>query len=366
MALSSEHLLEWMTKFHGSRYELIDEREICPVCSEDLEGEPSGSDNAIVCKSCKIYVIGQSIANTREELFPREFNGDDNLHRAGNSVWCYNRHDELARNPLKREKNNPNHKFYHYQAYKRVYHFNERLKMRNNVEPRIPIDALLKIRVLVLAQLPLYYAPDDINSERVQIACRAIPALYKYAERWLQVRYFILLGELEYKEQLEQLYDIPNLTLAQQVQMSELFKEIEQVFDDALYVSSTKRQTKKDNQYGKRKADFMRRDGRPGYKLARHNLMQYNYVIHEITLILFGPEEYYRLRTDFCFPLHKSSSALIKLNNMMQLICARLSLECHQLPLFGSKEEDQLVEELLNEFCSDCGNASPCGCRGAD
>jgi hypothetical protein len=169
-------------------YALEQENIVCPVCNADIinfESDTIDIEGARLCRQCRLYVVDtRAIVDSKADMFPRNF--EDKLDR--NSGWCYNAHDELAWNPKARDPKDPNHKFSHYQPYQRKYHFNERLKMRNNEEPRIPLEKLLLIRLAVLAQLGDIYYPDDIDSSVVQKACRAFQGLYQYAERWLQVQ----------------------------------------------------------------------------------------------------------------------------------------------------------------------------------
>lgn len=347
------------------QYSLEKENLVCPVCNadiEDLDRDTILIEGAKLCRQCKLYVVeARSVVDNKEDMFPRDF-GEDNRGDSA-SGWCYNRHDALIQNPLLRDHKDPNHRFPHYQPYQRKYHFNERIKMRNNTEPRIPLEALLLIRVAVLAQLPLYYKPDDINSAVVQRACRAFKGLYPYAERWLQVRYFILTGLQVYDPAVP--YDIPQVTLTQSVEMHNLFVQIGYVFDELLYLSSAKehRRTKKDNKWGNRRPDFVKRNGKPGYHLKRHNIMQYNYIIHQLTLLLYGEEMYRKLRTEFCFPLHRSDGALKRLNRMMAVICEKLGLEPYDLPVKTKAQQHQHQHgESGEHICPHCGDSDARSC----
>lgn len=179
------------------QYSLEKESLMCPVCNaeiEDMDRDTILVEGAKLCRQCQLYVVdARAVVDTKADMFPRDFGSENGLSTNRASGWCYNRHDELMSNPLLRDHKDPNHRFPHYQPYQRKYHFNERIKMRNNCEPRIPLAALLRIRMAVLAQLPVVYVPDDISSAVVQRACRAFPHLYPYAERWLQVRSNVLL-----------------------------------------------------------------------------------------------------------------------------------------------------------------------------
>jgi hypothetical protein len=179
-----------------------------------------------------------------------------------------------------------------------------------------------------------------------------------------QIRYFILTGRQVYDPTLP--YDIPQITSQQAHKMCQLFVRIERVFDDQLYLSSAKpnRRTIKDNKFGKLPSDYTKRNGKPGYYLKRHNIMQYNYIIHQLVLILFGEETYFQLRTDFCFPLHKSDGALDRLNSMMRLICRELSIgEQHHysLPLSNTT-----LHQDVELTCKHCGDSDPSGCLCAN
>lgn len=310
-----QRVLDFMTRYAllSGTIALLEQHQLCPVCDNDVDA-PGGScltaERCRMCARCRMFMIETSaIVADKRSVAPRD--------------WCYGYHDLLARNPLARDPKDPNHKQYHYQPYRRRYHFNERIKMRNNTEPRIPLEQLLLIRHLLLAQLPARYTPDMLNRDSIQIACSALPALYKYAERWLQIRYFIVTGCREHDARVE--YDVPQLPEPLVLAMHRLFCLIESQFDRILYLSSSNgRRTVKDNQYGKQPESNA---------LARHNLMQYNYVFHQLTLLCAGEREYRRLRTEFCFPLHKSNAALKKLNAMMTLICEALGYESYALPL---------------------------------
>lgn len=365
------HVVEWMQRYTTTvnselqRFAFEQETLICPICDSDiidLDADTIDVEGARLCRKCKLYVVdARAIVDNKSDMFPRNF--EDKLDR--NSGWCYNAHDELAWNPKARDPKDPNHKFSHYQPYQRKYHFNERLKMRNNEEPRIPIEKLLLIRIAVLAQLPAIYFPDDIDSSVTQKACRAFPGLYQYAERWLQIRYFILTGLTHYDPNVP--YDIPQISSQQAHKMCMLFVAVERVFDSELYLSSAKpnRRTIKDNKFGKLPSDYTKRNGKPGYYLKRHNIMQYNYIIHQLVLILFGEQIYRQLRTDFCFPLHKSDGALDRLNSMMRLICLQLSIpeEHHySLPLCSNSTTSD-NEQLT---CKHCGDSDPSGCLCAN
>jgi hypothetical protein len=357
------------------QYSTEKENLICPVCNadiEDLERDTILVDGAKLCRRCQQYVVdARAVVDTKAEMFPREFGGEDAAHCNRASGWCYNRHDELVSNPLLRDHRDPNHRFPHYQPYQRKYHFNERIKMRNNTEPRIPLEALLLIRLAVLAQLPLVYVPDDINNAVVQRACRAFPGLYAYAERWLQVRYFMLTGLQEYDPAVP--YDIPQLSMRQAVAMHDLFVQIGCVFDELLYLSSAKehRRTKKDNKYGNRKPDYTKRNGKPGFHLRRHNIMQYNYIIHQLTLLLFGERAYHEMRTEFCFPLHRSDGALKRLNRMMGVICEKLGLEPYELPVQARKTNTEITPQHNGQseqqhVCQHCGDSDARSCLCAN
>jgi len=328
----------------------------CNNCDSIAVGVEVKDTGLIICSKCSGVLESRRLANDASSLRPRNFSGGDE----GGGIrasWGYTTDEHLASNPLARDplKSDPwlrqlyiqcpaktRHlmretykpmNYYHYQQYRRKYHLNERIKMRNNTEPRIPPEDLLQIRMIILARLPMLVLPDDIDSAAVNTACRALGQRFMpYAERWLQVRYFILTGRLENDTNVQ--YDIPPLEPDHIEEISLYFAAIERGFDKLLYLSSDSRRTLKDNYCGRPGPTR----GKPGVdyeapKHARHNLMQYNHVLHTATLACFGADEYRRLRTEFCFPLHKSQSALDNLNQMMEAICAEEQLPFEPLPV---------------------------------
>jgi len=361
LSVEEQHQLAWLLRFdaleHPTRPSEEDNAELdlptCPHCNARVSsvssiktrGYKTGvlpfTDKSLICGNCQLCVIeSREIMTDYASVAPRSFaNGEGTGHDPRGASSCYG-YDELLRtNPMLRDPKDKNQRYYHYQPYRRLYHFNERIKMRNNVEPRIPLQALLLIRRLVLSRLPDYVLPDDITAELVQAACRAIHGLYPYAERWLQIRYFILTGRRTNEPGSTMLYDIPLLSDRQTDQLGWYFQRVSRAFDEIFYLSS-KNTTIKDNVWGRPPEET---------KLARHNLMQYNYVLHQGILACFGVEEYIRLRTEFCFPLHKTDAALKKLNVMHEAICSKIGSDCHQLPLTS---QSLSYEELENELNS--------------
>lgn len=372
MALSREELeqLRWLMRYeeleHPTRPDqedfVFDDAQRCPNCgkmqtsvaSNNAEGYRAGLgwnkvavlpyvDTARICSNCQLCVIeSREIRLDYASVAPRAFGDGGDGHKK-QQAGCYGYDQLLRANPMLRDPKDPNQRIYHYQPYHRKYHFNERIKLRNNNEPRIPLYPLLVIRRLVLAKLALVFMPDDITADLVQSACHAITGLYPYAERWLQIRYFILTGRRANEPGATSMHDIPLLTVRQADQLGFYFQRVSQAFDEIFYRSS-KNKTVKDNVWGKPNEE---------QQFARHNMMQYNYVFHQGTLSCFGVEEYIRLRTEFCFPLHKTAATLGKLNTMHALICERIGEACHQLPLTSQPiSYAELEDELERLLCA--------------
>jgi hypothetical protein len=208
-----------------------------------------------------------------------------------------------------------------HQSYQRQYHFNERIAARQNVEPRIPA------RILRLLGLATRFAlgvprnarlrPGQLTPQLLQSVARAFKPvkLDIYAERWVQLRYYLLTGRTERASAGEPdgaAWDLEWYKDSEWPELRRLFRLLAQCFDELFYRPSTRFTTKDYRVVTSKHSD------------ARHNILQLNYMIQRITLAALGRERYDELRTEWCFPTSRSPKARAKLDRMFSLMCAHL------------------------------------------
>lgn len=212
-----------------------------------------------------------------------------------------------------------------HQSYQRCYHFNERIAARQNNEPRIPPNVLelfdFATRFVLGMDATQKYRLDQLSPELLQQVCRAFKPLHRldtHAERWLQLRYYLVTGrrdrvfkdgqEVEHSE-----WDIKWMRDQEIKTMQWLFKQLAQCFDE-LYYRPSSRYTTKDL-----------RVVRSRHQDARHNILQLNYLIQQITLIMLGRDRFDELRTEFCFRTNRGARAKMRLDRMMSSMVSRLN-----------------------------------------
>jgi uncharacterized Zn finger protein (UPF0148 family) len=275
----------------------------CARCgSTELENSEGTGD--VVCIVCGVVRSKRSVSC-------------DN----GNAVAQHRREATLLdERDAKRARNSENDKRSYGQSYQRQYHFNERIAARQNLEPRVPLEDLRRIERVVRYVLGVddstQLDPRLLSSELIQGACKALDdrcftscgrKIGVYAERWLQIRYYLITGRTERlaEEPHGSRWDIKWMSDREVMAARRLFKKLSQSFDE-LYYKPSARHTTKDN-YTSASA----------HAYARHNMLQLDFVIRYITLALFGEARYEELRTEFCFPLNRSEKAMSRLATMM-------------------------------------------------
>jgi hypothetical protein len=160
----------------------------------------------------------------------------------------------------------------------------------------------------------------------------------RYAERWVQIKYFLVERKLERGLQAfhyagsgssvtmaakdeEKYWSDPWLPDWLIYAFQRLFADASRVFDELFYKSTEKpeKRTRKDMVYGKPKSAT----------LSRHNFLHYNYVFQQLHLIVgfymnpIQPFAYYDLyKAGEYFPLHHSIEGL---NERWKEICTRLN-----------------------------------------
>lgn len=262
-----------------------EEQDLCPACNRVVLPRTAleGPDGSLLCPHCNVCVVQQCTVSDTQ-------NGNLAFLEGG----CYNEAKRAMWDwRLRRDRGI---RYSTYQPYQRVYHLNERFKSRNNTDPRIPSADLAQMSRLFLREFPEASAlPDVVNRDTVALALKKRPDYSKYVERWLQFRYWLVTGLQHNDAEVE--YDIPLITNGQEHIIRERFREFERAFDRLLYRSSVRaeRRTPKDDKWGRPDDRFR--------LMARHNMVQYNAVFHVLILLCFGPSEYTRLRTEYCFPL---------------------------------------------------------------
>lgn len=218
-----------------------------------------------------------------------------------------------------------------HQSYQRCYHFNERIAARQNAEPRIPE---LELRVFSLAvryvlglhprgrrRIPIRLLTPSLLQSVLHAFKPLKPAggasFDHYAERWVQLRYYLVTGRRARKfvhgiEQEHPDWDLPWFRGDEMHNFRVLFKQLAQAFDE-LYYRPSRRFTTKDNSC----APSSHRD-------ARHNMLQLNYMIQRIARRTLSPERYAELKMDFCFPVSDSPKARARLDRMYDEMEAHL------------------------------------------
>jgi len=211
-----------------------------------------------------------------------------------------------------------------HQSYQRGYHFNERIAARQNLEPRIPqleLDVFSSAVHYVLGVPRHRRIPIDLlTPSLLQAVLRAFrplkpdkgASLDHYAERWVQLRYYIVTGRTErcFERGLERehpLWDLPWMRDNETLQLRVVFKQLAQCFDELFYRPSKRRFTTKDYRCFASEHDD-----------ARHNMLQLNYMIQRIAASTMTPERYEELRIDYCFPTSRSPKARARLDRMYE------------------------------------------------
>lgn len=266
------------------------------------------AQDRVVCENCAA-VNGDTIC----------FTGDDGtLKKRGTKRVCDDNYNN--RGATKQDKQRSASK----QCYQRQYHWNEKIAARQNLEPRIPRDDLHRIERVVCwlcnvdtrEQLNI----DDLTPELLQAVCKALDDkninndvntarwMGMYAERWLQIRYYLVTGcyERRAQEPPDSRWDIKWLSGSECLKARRLFRHLSQAFDE-LYYKPSSRFTRKNN--------YMPTSS---HSNARHNMLQLDYIGRYIILAITDEKRYYELSTDFCFPLNRSDKALKKLNDMLE------------------------------------------------
>jgi hypothetical protein len=208
-----------------------------------------------------------------------------------------------------------------HQSYQRQYHFNERIAARQNVEPRIPPRILrllgLATRFVLGVSRNARLRARDLSPQLLASVARAFKPIKLdiYAERWVQLRYWLVTGRTERTggaEPEDERWDLKWYADSEWPELRRMFRLLAQCFDELFYRPSTRFTTKDLRVNTSRHVD------------ARHNILQLNYMIQRITLAALGRARYDELRTEWCFPTSKSPKARAKLDRMFALMCAHL------------------------------------------
>jgi len=205
-----------------------------------------------------------------------------------------------------------------HQSYQRQYHFNERIAARQNVEPRIPPRILgllsLATRFVLGVSRTAKLRARDLSPQLLQAVARAFKPIKLdiYAERWIQLRYYLLTGRRERVSLADggedERWDLRWYDDSEWPKLRRRFRELAQCFDELFYRPSTRFTTK----------DY--RVATSKHTDARHNILQLNYMIQRITLATLGKKRYDALSTEYCFPTSRSPKARAKLDRMYTLM----------------------------------------------
>lgn len=263
------------------------------------------SNNDLVCSCAAVYDGGRVIS------------ADDGAAR----IQCRSEPSVINEISTRRNANAAADRRIAHQSYQRCYHFNERIAARQNLEPRIPD---LELSVFTSA---VHYVLGIPRHRRIPISLltpvllqsvlRAFKplkpkngaSLDHYAERWVQLRYYIITKRKErcFERGLEQEHpdwDLPWMRDNETHQLRVVFKQLAQCFDELFYRPSTRFTTKDYRCVPSEHTD------------ARHNMLQLNYMIQRIAEATMTPERYEELRIDYCFPTSRSPKARARLDRM--------------------------------------------------
>ncbi len=196
--------------------------------------------------------------------------------------------------------------------YYRAYHFFEQLAQWFRTGPSCPLwvaalcDSILRDRTV-----------EQLDSETIKTTCRGIPGARKYAERWIDCRYQILgrrgiANRIAYPDGREL------------SQLRNEFIKVSRAFDHKLYKRG-RRPTRKDNEHGSTHA------------LARHNLVNYHFIIHFL-MLRAGCRR--RVNAHFFFPLLSTERVLLHLYELWKVICAHLQWDVLSLDVLRDTTYD--------------------------
>jgi hypothetical protein len=287
----------------------------CVNCGAPITSARYSGDD-LVCACASVYDGGRAVS------------ADDGVARA----QCRAEASVLSEISVKRNVNAAADRRISHQSYQRCYHFNERIAARQNNEPRIPE---LELRVFTAAvryvlgiraprRIPRHLLTPHLLTSVLRafkpLKPRNGASLDHYAERWVQLRYYIITGRRERKfvngrEEEHPLWDMPWMTGAEMHQWRVLFKRLAQSFDELFYRPSTRFTTK----------DLYWR--RSEHADARHNILQLNYMIQRIAQRTMSTSRYDELKIEYCFPTSRSPKARARLDRMYALMEGNLYFE---------------------------------------
>lgn len=197
-------------------------------------------------------------------------------------------------------------------SYQRAYHFSERMAQWTLSGPPTPhwiVEVVYQTwirrkRKKTYPRLAFSFQPAQrkrqldtiLNANFVKKVCRSMNQS-KWAERWVEIRFQCL-----------QRQNIPmQITYPSNYEMDEIirtFKLVSQTFDRKLYKGGARR-TGKDHNF------------HSDHPLARHNLMNYNLIMHQL---LFMLDIRRKVNAHFYFPLLVTEKVLRRLLEMWQII----------------------------------------------
>lgn len=192
-------------------------------------------------------------------------------------------------------------------AYRRRYHFNERVAQLMCTGPKAPLFVLHK--VVLECRRKKITRPKRIDAQFIKRCCSQIGA-DKFAERWIWIR----------REALRMLRIHERHELPTDFELSEITRDFQSAsiaFDAVLYRTRS----------GGPPRD---RDGRPISGLARHNFPNYNFVWHCL-LMRRGRGTRARVGAHFFFPLLRTTQVMNTIYGMWKLICEYNKWECPRL-----------------------------------
>ncbi len=193
-------------------------------------------------------------------------------------------------------------------AYKRIYHLNERIKQMHGAGPPTDDDVIELVHEAFLE-----YCQDDVDVDR--LTARWIKGVCVHhgfkqlAERWIEIRHRVagLCGLVA---------DLPHLTGSEEQEFARRFARASTAFDTLFYRRGN-RATRRDHSIPTSK-----------HRLARHNMLNYNYVFHQLFAQL-GVRR--RIRAHFFFGLPTTARVLANLHQRWSEICRHVGdgWECY-------------------------------------